>query len=348
MTLPGSFGVDLASTPMGRGPEAASFARASSTPDARVDDARLVVRQRDGRARARRRHPRAHATRRRRTARRRRLWRATLEDAEGAAARSTAQSDRQRRRALGRRRCATLCNGCRRAEQCAPRQGQPHRRAARASEAPRVHPAERRQPDRVRDSLPGALFADRHDGHRRRRITSIRRSRPTRSSYLLELANTYLARAARRKRRRLDLQRRAPALRRRLRRTRPRSRATTCSSSTPARGGGAPLLSIYGGKITTYRKLAEQALDRARAVPAAAASRGGRARAALPGGDLPSAGSPRGSPELSSALSGTAGRDVRRRSRAATEHARRRFSATRRRPRDLGADFGHGLTAARG
>ena len=35
-----------------------------------------------------------------------------------------------------------------------------------------------------------------------------------------------------------------------------------------AGGAGAPSLSIYGGKITTYRRLAEHALDRARAVPA--------------------------------------------------------------------------------
>jgi glycerol-3-phosphate dehydrogenase len=34
-------------------------------------------------------------------------------------------------------------------------------------------------------------------------------------------------------------------------------RATTGSSPT----GGAPLLSVFGGKITTFRKLAEQAVD---------------------------------------------------------------------------------------
>ena len=44
-------------------------------------------------------------------------------------------------------------------------------------------------------------------------------------------------------------------------RTRRRSPATTSSTSTRRRAGAAPLLSVFGGKITTYRKLAEHALD---------------------------------------------------------------------------------------
>jgi len=55
--------------------------------------------------------------------------------------------------------------------------------------------------------------------------------------------------------------------------------------------GTAPLLSIFGGKITTYRKLAEHALDQLlprfeRAQPARSAW---TERATLPGGDLPNA-----------------------------------------------------------
>src|SRR5699024_4099213 len=49
--------------------------------------------------------------------------------------------------------------------------------------------------------------------------------------------------------------------------------------------GGPPLLSVYGGKITTYRKLAEHALERLGehlAVPDAPWT----ADAALPGGDF--------------------------------------------------------------
>jgi glycerol-3-phosphate dehydrogenase len=51
---------------------------------------------------------------------------------------------------------------------------------------------------------------------------------------------------------------------------------------------GAPLLSVFGGKITTFRKLAEEAVDR---VVAALGERrpSWTERVALPGGDIPSA-----------------------------------------------------------
>ena len=64
----------------------------------------------------------------------------------------------------------------------AAREGQPHRGAARARRGARVHPAERRQPHRVRHSVPGALLADRHDRRPGRRVSSIRRSPTTRST----------------------------------------------------------------------------------------------------------------------------------------------------------------------
>jgi glycerol-3-phosphate dehydrogenase len=52
--------------------------------------------------------------------------------------------------------------------------------------------------------------------------------------------------------------------------------------------GSAPLLSIFGGKITTYRKLAEHALDRLKPhLPAMGTA--WTARAPLPGGDMPGA-----------------------------------------------------------
>ena len=51
--------------------------------------------------------------------------------------------------------------------------------------------------------------------------------------------------------------------------------------------GGAPLLSIYGGKITTYRRLAEEALERlAPYLNSSKAKEGWTATAALPGGDM--------------------------------------------------------------
>jgi glycerol-3-phosphate dehydrogenase len=51
--------------------------------------------------------------------------------------------------------------------------------------------------------------------------------------------------------------------------------------------GGAPLLSIYGGKITTYRRLAEEALERLSPYLRSSKEREGwTAKAALPGGDM--------------------------------------------------------------
>jgi glycerol-3-phosphate dehydrogenase len=51
--------------------------------------------------------------------------------------------------------------------------------------------------------------------------------------------------------------------------------------------GGAPLLSIYGGKITTHRRLAEEALERlAPYLKDTKAKEGWTAKAPLPGGDL--------------------------------------------------------------
>jgi glycerol-3-phosphate dehydrogenase len=51
--------------------------------------------------------------------------------------------------------------------------------------------------------------------------------------------------------------------------------------------GGVPLLSIYGGKITTYRRLAEEALERlAPYLRSDKAKEGWTAKAPLPGGDM--------------------------------------------------------------
>src|SRR6185369_7407311 len=51
--------------------------------------------------------------------------------------------------------------------------------------------------------------------------------------------------------------------------------------------GGAPLLSIYGGKITTYRRLAEEALERLSPyLRSAKARQGWTGKSPLPGGDM--------------------------------------------------------------
>jgi glycerol-3-phosphate dehydrogenase len=59
------------------------------------------------------------------------------------------------------------------------------------------------------------------------------------------------------------------------------------------RHGGAPLLSVFGGKLTTYRKLAEHALALLGSdLPVLKAAAGWTARAPLPGGDFPVDGYP--------------------------------------------------------
>ena len=51
--------------------------------------------------------------------------------------------------------------------------------------------------------------------------------------------------------------------------------------------GGVPLLSIYGGKITTYRRLAEEALERLSPyLRSAKAREGWTGKSPLPGGDM--------------------------------------------------------------
>ncbi|MET0269903.1 MAG: glycerol-3-phosphate dehydrogenase [Sphingomonas sp.] len=108
--------------------------------------------------------------------------------------------------------------------------------------------------------------------------------------------------------------------------------------------GKAPLLNIFGGKITTYRKLAEHALrELARFFPHA--GKAWTAGAALPGGDMPDAdferflgGLDRDYPALPTPL-------LRRLARAYGTRARRLLgdAAT---VADLGADLGGGLHAA--
>ncbi|MDK2759972.1 MAG: glycerol-3-phosphate dehydrogenase [Sphingopyxis sp.] len=53
---------------------------------------------------------------------------------------------------------------------------------------------------------------------------------------------------------------------------------------------GAPLLTVYGGKITSYRHVAEAAIDELAAHVPALSGKGWTAKAALPGGDFPTSG----------------------------------------------------------
>jgi glycerol-3-phosphate dehydrogenase len=107
--------------------------------------------------------------------------------------------------------------------------------------------------------------------------------------------------------------------------------------------GAAPVLSVFGGKITTYRKLAEHALDKLQ--PWFPAMRAGQtAGTPLPGGDLPAG------------LAHYADVDLARdwpwlpagvRCALARRHGTRirRVLAGAQSPADLGVDFGAGLYA---
>jgi glycerol-3-phosphate dehydrogenase len=105
---------------------------------------------------------------------------------------------------------------------------------------------------------------------------------------------------------------------------------------------GAPLLSIYGGKITTYRHLAEEAVDRLAARIKALAGGAWTGSASLPGGDFPV--DVLGTHEADFAmrfpfLSSAARRIVRAYGTTAFE-----VFADARQLDDCGRDFGHGLT----
>jgi glycerol-3-phosphate dehydrogenase len=106
--------------------------------------------------------------------------------------------------------------------------------------------------------------------------------------------------------------------------------------------GKAPLLTVYGGKLTTYRRLAEDVLGRLAAFfPRAPAW---TANSPLPGGDFVYDGAP-----------ALIARTRRQWPFLTEDHARRLVGAygtrvagvlkTATRPDDLGIDFGAGLTA---
>lgn len=107
--------------------------------------------------------------------------------------------------------------------------------------------------------------------------------------------------------------------------------------------GDAPLLSVFGGKITTYRTLAEGAVERLREYLPVLAAPGWTGDAALPGGDFPK---DRVADEVAALVreypfigQGGAARLIRLYGTAA-----RTFLGDARSLADCGRDFGHGLT----
>ncbi|MEZ5775702.1 MAG: glycerol-3-phosphate dehydrogenase [Hyphomicrobiaceae bacterium] len=108
-------------------------------------------------------------------------------------------------------------------------------------------------------------------------------------------------------------------------------------------GRGAPrLLNVFGGKITTYRHLAEEAVDRladefARIGPAWTVG------ATLPGGDFEIGGTARLADELMRDCVGLDAATARRLARSYGTQGRKLLAGARR-VADLGRDFGAGLT----
>ena len=110
---------------------------------------------------------------------------------------------------------------------------------------------------------------------------------------------------------------------------------------------GAPLLSIFGGKITTYRRLAEHALEKLEryTAPAANAKRGWSATAALPGGDIPVLGFDAYVADLKSRFTWLDADHARRLARAYGTKAEQLLGQARSYA-DLGRDFGGTLMEA--
>ncbi len=112
-------------------------------------------------------------------------------------------------------------------------------------------------------------------------------------------------------------------------------------------GGNAPvLLGVYGGKITTYRRLAEDALAKlAQIMPAAGRNAGWTASAKLPGGDFPLDGAPALAAALRREYPFLSEREARRYVRHYGTETRKFLGQSRRRE-DLGRSFGPELTEA--
>ncbi|MGC9270093.1 glycerol-3-phosphate dehydrogenase [Acidiphilium sp.] len=111
-------------------------------------------------------------------------------------------------------------------------------------------------------------------------------------------------------------------------------------------GAGQPaLLSVFGGKITTYRKLAEHALEKLLPVMALPIGTPWTANSALPGGDMPGADFDAYLRALAALYPSLPPALLHRLARAYGTRAER-VLGTARTMADLGEDFGGGLTEA--
>ena len=110
-------------------------------------------------------------------------------------------------------------------------------------------------------------------------------------------------------------------------------------------GEGAPLLSVYGGKITTYRHLSEEAVDLLGSRLKEVSGKGWTRQQALPGGDFPITGLEPLKAELASRFPFLGDAAVDRVARAYGTRATKWLGAAEG-WQALGQDFGAGLTAA--
>lgn len=108
---------------------------------------------------------------------------------------------------------------------------------------------------------------------------------------------------------------------------------------------GAPLLSVYGGKITTYRHLAEEAVDLLAARLPALSGKPWTTRKPLPGGDFPIDGLEQLMHQLATDYPFLGAADVDRIARAYGTRARA-WLGDAQGWQALGRDFGAGLTGA--
>jgi len=109
---------------------------------------------------------------------------------------------------------------------------------------------------------------------------------------------------------------------------------------------GAPLLEVYGGKITSYRHLSEAAVDLlAQRIPALSSRPAWTAQSPLPGGDFPEDGQPRLIASLSARYPFLSDADAARIARAYGTRAERWLGSAADWG-DLGRHFGHGLSEA--
>jgi glycerol-3-phosphate dehydrogenase len=340
--LPGSFGVDLSVHALGRGLKA-KFGKGFVYSDARVDDARLVVfNVMDASLRGARVLVRTTLV----SARRERdgsgpFWSATL----GTVGRDDGrdgQSARQCRRAMGQ--------AVRDAINDLPSKEDVRHIKGSHIIVPRVHEGAhayilQNADKRIVFVIP---YQERYTliGTTDVAVDDLRATRDLgrRDRYLLELSNTYLAQPLAR----VDVVWTYSGVRPLY-----DDGASDPSSITrdyvfkldTAGKAGAAALSIYGGKITTYRKLAEHALDDVEAPFLPPMRPRWTARAILPGGDLPG-GAAAWSAELIRRFPELPASVLRSLARRHGTRALLVLGAAKKLA-DLGEDFGHGLFAAR-